>query len=80
LVEEGARELAGAGAAVAGQLGWAGPVPTALAGGLLLGSEGYRARVLNSLQEAGVNAGPVTLVKEPAEGAVRRACAARVPL
>jgi N-acetylglucosamine kinase-like BadF-type ATPase len=73
VVEEGARELALAGKAVARELGWGGTVPVALAGGLLLGSEGYRQRVLDGLQAQGVQGDPVTLVTEPAQGAVRLA-------
>src|SRR5262249_60455851 len=77
LVEEGARELALAAASVARQLGFGpGPVPLALAGGLLLAGAGYRGRVLRELAALGVNASPVTLVPEPALGAVRLAPAA----
>jgi N-acetylmuramic acid 6-phosphate etherase len=75
IVEEGARELSAAGAVVVRQLGWESPVPVALAGGLLLGSEGYRERVLRSLRSLGVQAEPVTRVEEPARGAVKLALA-----
>jgi N-acetylglucosamine kinase-like BadF-type ATPase len=71
VVEEGAQELARAGAAVAGQLGWDGPVPLALAGGLLLGSAGYRERVLGGLRSLGVQPGAVARVEEPARGALQ---------
>jgi N-acetylmuramic acid 6-phosphate etherase len=73
IVAEGARELARAGAAVARQLGWGGRAPVALAGGLLLGSAGYRERVLRELAALGVPPGPVTAVEEPARGAVELA-------
>jgi N-acetylmuramic acid 6-phosphate etherase len=73
IVEEEARELAQAGAAVARQLGWSGPVPVALAGGLLLGSEGYRERMIQGLRSLGVLPAVVALVEEPAQGALRLA-------
>ncbi len=75
VVEAGAQELARAGEAVARRLGWDGPVPVALSGGLLLGSEGYRRRVLGALQALGVRPEPVALVEEPALGAIKRAAA-----
>ncbi len=75
IVEEEAQELAQAGAAVARQLGWDGPVPVALAGGLLLGSVGYRERVLRGLRSRGVQPSAVALVEEPARGALQLACA-----
>ena len=46
---------------------------TKLAGGVLLNSASYRERVLEALTSLGVQSHPVTLVHEPAEGAVRRA-------
>ncbi len=73
IVEEEAQELAQAAAAVTRQLGWAGPVPVALAGGLLLGSEGYRERVIRGVRSLGVQPAEVTLVEEPAQGAVQLA-------
>jgi N-acetylmuramic acid 6-phosphate etherase len=74
LVEEGAWELAEAVVAAARPLGLErGPLPVALTGGLLLESEGYRRRLLHALAELEVRAEPVTLVREPAEGAVRLA-------
>jgi N-acetylmuramic acid 6-phosphate etherase len=75
IVEEGARELARAGESVVRQLGWDGPIPLVLAGGLLLGSEAYRQRVLRSLQSCVIQAEPVALVEEPAQGAVKLALA-----
>jgi N-acetylmuramic acid 6-phosphate etherase len=77
IVAEGARELARAGAAVARQLGWVCPVPAALTGGLLLGSAGYRQRVLDALTSLGLQPDPVTLVDEPALGAVKLALGSR---
>jgi N-acetylglucosamine kinase-like BadF-type ATPase len=73
IVETGAQELALAGQAVARRLGWTGPVPVALSGGLLLGSEDYRQRVLGALRALGIEPEPVKLVEEPAEGAIRLA-------
>ncbi len=77
LVDDAARELAVAAAAVVRRLALdpAG-VPVALAGGLLVGSDGYRQRLLGSLKEMGVVPGAVALVAEPARGAVRVARAA----
>jgi N-acetylglucosamine kinase-like BadF-type ATPase len=75
IAEEGARELARAGQAVARQLGWNDLVPVAMAGGLLVGSEGYRQRVLRFLNECGVQVGSVVVVEEPAQGAVKLALA-----
>jgi N-acetylmuramic acid 6-phosphate etherase len=75
IVNQGARELSLAAAAVTRQLDWTCPVPLALAGGLLLGNPGYRTRVLRALQSAGVQSDPVALVEEPARGAIRLAVA-----
>jgi N-acetylglucosamine kinase-like BadF-type ATPase len=76
IVEREARELARAGEAVIRQLGWEGPISLALAGGLLLGSEAYRQRVLHALTTLGVRAEPIALVEEPAQGAVKLAVTA----
>jgi N-acetylglucosamine kinase-like BadF-type ATPase len=74
IVEEQARLLARTAAAAVRKLGPEGePVPLALAGGLLVGASAYRERFLAALREEGVTAGPVALVREPAEGAVRLA-------
>jgi N-acetylmuramic acid 6-phosphate etherase len=70
IVEQEARELARAGEAAMRQLRWEGPVPLALAGGLLLGSAVYRQRVLGALTALAVVPSTVTLVEEPAKGAV----------
>src|SRR5262249_13901503 len=75
IVDLGARQLSQAAAAVARQLEWTGPIPLALAGGLLLGNPGYRQRVSHALQSQGLQFDPVTLVQEPAEGALRLAVA-----
>jgi hypothetical protein len=61
------------------QLHWEGPVPLALAGGLLLGSAVYRQRVQQALTSLGVRAEPIALVEEPAQGAVKAAINARAP-
>ena len=74
LVADAARELARTGAAVANKLGFGNrSIPLALTGGVLLNSASYRERVLEALTSLGVQSHPVTLVHEPAEGAVRRA-------
>ncbi|HZV06545.1 MAG TPA: N-acetylmuramic acid 6-phosphate etherase [Gemmataceae bacterium] len=75
IVEQAARELARSGEAVLRQLHWEGPVPLALAGGLLLGSEVYRQRVLHALTTLGVQPEPIALVEEPARGAIKLAIA-----
>jgi N-acetylglucosamine kinase-like BadF-type ATPase len=72
IVEAQARQLAHTAAAAARTLGLT-AFPLALAGGLLLGSEAYRVRVLEALKESGLRPEPVTLVREPAEGALRLA-------
>src|SRR5262249_44240153 len=73
IVEREARELARAGEAVVRQLRWEGSIPLALAGGLVLGSEVYRQRVVHSLTTFGVQPEPISLVEEPAQGAVKLA-------
>jgi N-acetylglucosamine kinase-like BadF-type ATPase len=74
LVEQAARELAETAAAVVRQLGLtARAVPVALSGGLLQESEPYRQRFERQLRGLGVEAQPVAVVQEPAEGAVRLA-------
>ncbi|MGL4554600.1 MAG: N-acetylmuramic acid 6-phosphate etherase [Gemmataceae bacterium] len=74
IVDTQARELATAAAAAARRLGFDGrPFPLALAGGVLLKCDDYRRRVLEAMAEGGLRPEPVTLVREPAEGAVRLA-------
>jgi N-acetylmuramic acid 6-phosphate etherase len=48
-------------------------VPLALTGGAILNGAGYRAQFLDALRAGGVNPDPVSLVNEPALGAVRLA-------
>jgi N-acetylglucosamine kinase-like BadF-type ATPase len=71
LVAEAAAQLAQTGAAVVRQLGGQEAVPLALAGGCLLASASYREQVVQQLQALGVRIAAVTLVSEPALGAVR---------
>ncbi|WP_390891127.1 N-acetylglucosamine kinase [Gemmata palustris] len=73
IVREAASELAAAAAAAARALDLGASFPVALAGGLLVSGPGYRERFLAALSERGLTAAPVTLVREPAEGAVRLA-------
>jgi N-acetylmuramic acid 6-phosphate etherase len=76
IVSDAAAQLAQTAAAVVRQLDWKEAVPLALAGGCLLASASYREQVVNHLQAQGVTLAGVTLVPEPALGAVRLAHAA----
>jgi N-acetylglucosamine kinase-like BadF-type ATPase len=73
IVGEAVAELAAAAAAAARRLGLGVSFPVALAGGLFAGSPGFRDRFLAALAKLGLQADPVALVTEPAEGAVRLA-------
>ena len=73
IVQHGAEQLAIAAAACYRALDLPAPVPLALAGGLLVGSASYRGRLLQALTIRGVQASPLAVVQEPAEGAVRLA-------
>ena len=75
IVREAAGELAAAAAAAARSLELGATFPVALAGGLLVSAAGYRERFLSALTDRGLVPGPVALVTEPAEGAVRLALA-----
>jgi N-acetylmuramic acid 6-phosphate etherase len=76
IVKEGAEQLAATVVAAARQLNLAlAPLPLALAGGVLVASPGFTEKVLGALACRGLRAEPVTLVREPAEGAVRLALA-----
>jgi N-acetylglucosamine kinase-like BadF-type ATPase len=76
LMMRAADELAALVAAVVCKLGLAPQaLPLALAGGVLLGSAFYRQAVLRALASVGLHADPVTLVPEPAEGALHLAYA-----
>ncbi len=73
LVDHHAEELAKTALAAVKRLGFGvEPFPLALAGGLLVSCGAYRDRVLEVIGWSARPA-PVTLVREPAEGAVRRA-------
>ena len=50
-----------------------GSVPIALAGGMLTGSRTFRERFLSALATSGLTPNPLTIVVEPAEGALRLA-------
>ncbi len=73
IVEDAARELALTAAVAARRLDLPPAFPLALAGGLLVSSESYRHRVVAVLKEGQLAPGPVTVVAEPAQGAVRLA-------
>ncbi len=71
VVRAEATALAQTAAAAASVHGLAGPpVPCALAGGVLLGSDLYRRAFLESLESLGVRSDPVQRVSDPAVGAV----------
>jgi N-acetylmuramic acid 6-phosphate etherase len=71
IVAHEANEIARTAAAVVRKLKLPQRVPLAITGGALLKGENYRQQFLGALRAAGVNADPVTLVEEPALGAVR---------
>jgi len=73
IVRDAASELAAAVAAAARQLQLGAVFPVALAGGLLVESPAYRERFLSAITDRGLSGNPVTLVTEPAEGALRLA-------
>jgi N-acetylmuramic acid 6-phosphate etherase len=74
IVLRGAEQLAATVVAAARQLKLeSAPLPLALAGGVLLAAPSYGEKVLTALASQGLRAEPVTLVREPAEGAVRLA-------
>lgn len=74
LVVDAGNALADALGAVARALDLtAAPIPLALAGGLLLQAPALRAEVLRAASARALQFQPVTLVHEPARGAVRRA-------
>jgi N-acetylglucosamine kinase-like BadF-type ATPase len=71
IVASQAQALARTAAAAVRQMHWLKhPIPTALSGGLFLHSGMYRTRFLEYLRQEGVHPDPVTLVEEPARGAV----------
>ncbi len=72
IVTHAATEIALAVRTVAGKLDLTGrKLPLALTGGVVLANESYRRFIVAALAGAGIDADPVTLVAEPAEGAVR---------
>jgi N-acetylglucosamine kinase-like BadF-type ATPase len=73
IVSEAATELATTADAATRQLNLGPALPIALAGGLLLESADYRRRFLTALAKLGLEADPITLVTDPAVGAVRLA-------
>lgn len=78
IVDAEAAELASAASAAARQLDLGPTFPVALAGGLLESCPAYRSRFLLALADRGLTADPVTVVTEPAEGAVLLALTAKV--
>lgn len=75
IVAAGATALAGAVLAVAARLAWPGPVPLALAGGVLCGQPAYRAAVVRRVRRHCAVA-PVVTVPDPALAAARAAARA----
>jgi N-acetylglucosamine kinase-like BadF-type ATPase len=73
IVEQAAGELALAIRAVSEQLALGRPTPCALAGGVLVGGATVRPALLAHAAEIGLDLGPVIVVAEPAQGAVRLA-------
>jgi N-acetylglucosamine kinase-like BadF-type ATPase len=73
IVREATAELAAAARAATRPLGLGPRLPVALAGGLLVSFTAYRQGLLAALADSGLWAEPVTVVREPAEGAVRLA-------
>jgi N-acetylglucosamine kinase-like BadF-type ATPase len=71
ILHDQAAALAAAVAAVARQLDLMGsPTPLALAGGVLVRSDFYRRRLLSAIEAAGVHPDDVSLVSDPALGAI----------
>jgi N-acetylmuramic acid 6-phosphate etherase len=74
IVAQAASALAETAAAAARQVGLhEDDVPLALAGGVLLAAPSFRGRLLEALTAAGIRANHISLVLEPAEGAIRLA-------
>jgi N-acetylmuramic acid 6-phosphate etherase len=70
IIDDAARELALALGAVAHRLALGGPLPCALAGGLIANRAPFRLRVLAAATRAGLVLDPVAVVAEPALGAI----------
>jgi N-acetylglucosamine kinase-like BadF-type ATPase len=78
IVQEQAEMLAACAVAAAARLGLdKAAVPLALAGGVFAAAPGYRDRFVQICKARGLQVTPVSLVREPAEGAIRMACAFR---
>lgn len=73
VIRQEAQELARTVAAVIRKLGPVDPPPLALAGGLLQANAAYRELLLAEVATLGASHGPVHIVTEPAEGALRLA-------
>jgi N-acetylglucosamine kinase-like BadF-type ATPase len=73
IVAEAGRDLASALAAVIARLDITGPVPVALAGGLLVNFEVLRRAVIAAAVERKLHLEPILPVAEPAQGALRLA-------
>lgn len=70
LIDEACEELAEAAASVARQLGFQGPIPCALAGGLLSNATLLAEGVIRAAGQRGITLAPCTPVTEPAYGAI----------
>lgn len=73
ILTEAARELALAIVTVVHRLGLAGPVPCALAGGMIANSQRLAADVTTATSDLGIQLAPIATVLEPARGALRLA-------
>ncbi len=83
ITRAGGRELALAALALARALEFSGPIPGALAGGVLVNGQGVRRAFVEALEAGGLRLDPMALVAEPAQGAValaRRLAAKTAPL
>lgn len=70
IIQEAAAHLAGFAAAAARKLGLSGAFPCAMSGGLLVHAPTLRDAVIRQAHTAGTQLAPVTVVEEPAIGAI----------
>ena len=75
IIRGAAQDLAAALLSVARQLGFTGPTPCALGGGVLVHYKGLVDQVVENCRAAGVAPDPVSIVTDPVQGALRLAAA-----